>query len=152
MKNKIDSILITIKSALLSDSVYVNGPLLYRDAEESLRNVPRYLKRLFTRCQLTRELLKNGFSRTFISNSLLDEDIRDDGMCALKVFEQEGFKYWSRWEARCKGQVLPDIEKCPDWQYPSNRSSPPRDKRTLRGRRSALRRKRFTLQLEQTKK
>ncbi|XP_013138336.1 PREDICTED: lysozyme-like [Papilio polytes] len=138
--------------------------------------------KVFTRCQLTRELLKNGFSRTFISNwvclieqesdrntsaylaktprrkyyglfqvTLLDEDIRDDGVCALKVFEQEGFKYWSRWEARCKGQNLPDIEKCPDWQYPTNRASPPRDKRTLRGRRSALRRKRFSLYLEQTK-
>ncbi|CAH2058189.1 unnamed protein product, partial [Iphiclides podalirius] len=153
--------------------------------------------KVYTRCQLTRELLRNGFPRTFLSNwvclieqesdrntsayhakttrrkfyglfqigseyckegrkggkcdisceALLDEDIRDDGVCALKVFEQEGFKYWARWEARCKGQSLPDIEKCPDWQYPSNRVSPPRDKRTLRGRRSALRRKRSSRKL-----
>ncbi|CAK1589700.1 unnamed protein product [Parnassius mnemosyne] len=150
--------------------------------------------KVFTRCQLTRELLRNGFSRTFLSNwvclieqesdrntsayhektprkkfyglfqigseyckerrkggkcdisceALLDEDIRDDGICAQKVFELEGFKYWSRWEARCKGKTLPDIEKCPDWQYPSSRVSPPRDKRMLRGRRSALRSKRFS--------
>ncbi|XP_059056336.1 slit homolog 3 protein [Achroia grisella] len=142
---------------------------------------------LFTRCQLTRELLKNNYSRTFLSNwvclieqhsdrntstfvvkssrrkyyglfqigsewckegrrggkceisceALLDEDIKDDGECALRVFEQEGFKYWSKWDARCKGHTLPDIEKCPDWQHPpQSRISPARDKRTLRGRRS----------------
>ncbi|XP_053620059.1 leucine-rich repeat-containing protein 15 [Plodia interpunctella] len=116
---------------------------------------------LFTRCQLTRELLKNNYPRTFLSNwvclieqqserntsalitksprrkyyglfqigsewckegrrggkcdisceALLDDDIKDDSTCALKVFELEGFKYWSKWEARCKGQMLPDIEK-----------------------------------------
>ncbi|XP_049881428.1 uncharacterized protein LOC126377626 [Pectinophora gossypiella] len=116
---------------------------------------------VFTRCQLTRELLKNNFPRTFLSNwvclieqeserntsafvskstrrkyyglfqigsewckegrkggkcdisceALLDEDIKDDASCAMKVFELEGFKYWSRWEARCKGKSLPDIEK-----------------------------------------
>ncbi|PZC72261.1 hypothetical protein B5X24_HaOG211658 [Helicoverpa armigera] len=142
--------------------------------------------KVYTRCQLTRELLKNNFSRTFLSNwvclieqesdrntsamvvksprrkfyglfqigsewckegkkggkcditceALLDEDIKDDGICAVKVFEQEGFKYWAKWEARCKGQLLPDIEKCPDWVHPPNRASPPRDKRTARGKRS----------------
>lgn len=43
--------------------------------------------------------------------ALLDEDIKNDGECALKIFVQEGFKYWPKWEARCKGQLLPDIEK-----------------------------------------
>ncbi|XP_060807844.1 lysozyme-like [Amyelois transitella] len=144
--------------------------------------------KVFTRCQLTRELLKNYYPRTFLSNwvclieqqserntsalvtksprrkyyglfqigsewckegrkggkcdisceALLDDDIKDDSVCALKVFELEGFKYWSKWEARCKGQTLPDIEKCPDWQHPptNTRMSPVRDKRTLRGRRA----------------
>ncbi|KAJ2938723.1 hypothetical protein O0L34_g3333 [Tuta absoluta] len=144
--------------------------------------------KVFTRCQLTRELLKNNFPRTFLSNwvclaeqesnrntaafvnktsrrkyygvfqigsewckegrkggkcdisceALLNDDIKDDAACALKVFESEGFKYWPRWEARCKGQTLPDIEKCPDWQHPPSRSSvsPGRDKRFIRHRRS----------------
>nr|ABP52098.1 lysozyme-like protein 1 [Antheraea mylitta] len=148
--------------------------------------------KIYTRCQLTRELLKNNFSRTFLSNwvclieqesdrntsalvvkssrrkyyglfqigsewckegrkggkcdisceALLDEDIKDDGNCALKVFELEGFKYWPKWVARCKGQLLPDIEKCPDWQNPPSRASPPRDKRTAmaRGKRHITRR------------
>lgn len=48
----------------------------------------------------------------FIFNAaLLDEDIKNDLPCAMKVFETQGFKYWPKWEARCKGQVLPDIEK-----------------------------------------
>ncbi|CAH2098260.1 unnamed protein product [Euphydryas editha] len=144
--------------------------------------------KVFTRCQLTRELMKNNFSKTFLSNwvclveqesdkntsvhvvktprkqyyglfqigsewckegrkggkcniaceSLLDEDIRDDCICASQIFDEEGFKYWSKWEARCKGQRLPDIQKCPDWQYP--RVSPDRFKRTAtRDRRSAVR-------------
>ncbi|KAM3962228.1 lysozyme-like [Aphomia sociella] len=152
--------------------------------------------KVFTRCQLTRELLKNNYPRTFLSNwvclieqqsdrntsafvmksprrkyyglfqigsewckegrrggkcdisceALLDEDIKDDGECALKVFELEGFKYWTKWETRCKGHTLPDIEKCPDWQHPpASRMSPPRDKRTLRGKRSY---KRFIRQIQ----
>ncbi|XP_068624200.1 lysozyme-like [Battus philenor] len=130
--------------------------------------------RVFTRCQLTHELLRCRFPRTFISNwvcmieqesnrntsalviknqkkkfyglfqigseyckegrkggkcnitceALLDEDIKEDSLCAIKVFEEEGFKYWSRWETRCKGQTLPDVEKCPQWHYPL---TPPRD-------------------------
>ncbi|XP_045540154.1 lysozyme [Papilio machaon] len=121
--------------------------------------------KVFTRCQLTRELLRNNFPRTFISNwvcmiehesdrntaavvtkssrkkfyglfqigsefckegrkggkcditceALLDEDIKEDSLCAQKVFDQEGFKYWSKWGTRCKGQTLPDVEKCPEW-------------------------------------
>ncbi|CAH2211511.1 jg828, partial [Pararge aegeria aegeria] len=43
--------------------------------------------------------------------SLLDDDIRDDCACAYQIFEQEGFKYWTKWDARCKGQRLPDIQK-----------------------------------------
>ncbi|CAH0403344.1 unnamed protein product [Chilo suppressalis] len=42
--------------------------------------------------------------------ALIDDDIRDDANCAQKVFDMEGFKYWSKWEARCKGHMLPDIE------------------------------------------
>ncbi|CAH1641795.1 unnamed protein product [Spodoptera littoralis] len=155
--------------------------------------------KVYKRCELTRELLKNNFSRTFLSNwvclieqesdrntsafvvkssrrkyyglfqigsewckegkkggkcditceALLDEDIKDDGICAVKVFEQEGFKYWSKWEARCKGQLLPDIEKCPDWVHPPNRASPPRDKRTARGKRSIRRFSRRSIFLSQ---
>ncbi|XP_045506990.1 uncharacterized protein LOC123703135 isoform X2 [Colias croceus] len=121
-----------------------------------------YEGKVFTRCQLTRELLKTNFhQKTFLSNwvclieqesgrntsamvvkstrkqyyglfqigneyckegrkggkcnvaceALLDDDIRDDCACALQVFEEEGFKYWSKWENRCKGERLPDIEK-----------------------------------------
>ncbi|XP_050554435.1 slit homolog 3 protein [Spodoptera frugiperda] len=58
--------------------------------------------------------------------ALRDENIMDDSVCALQVFEQEGFKYWTKWAARCKGQSLPDIEKCPDWVHPPE----------LRGKRS----------------
>ncbi|RVE52151.1 hypothetical protein evm_003224 [Chilo suppressalis] len=76
--------------------------------------------------------------------SLIDDDIRDDANCAQKVFDMEGFKYWSKWEARCKGHMLPDIEKCPDWQYPSPRASPARDKRMLRRHNRSLRRKPWT--------
>ncbi|CAH0714997.1 unnamed protein product, partial [Brenthis ino] len=147
--------------------------------------------KVFTRCQLTRELLKNSFPKTFLSNwvclveqesdrntsthivktprkqyyglfqigsewckegrkggkcnvsceALLDEDIKDDCACASQIFETEGFKYWSKWEARCKGQSpdrLPDVQKCPDWQYPT-RASPDRFRRTTRQRRSSLR-------------
>ncbi|KAL4716778.1 hypothetical protein ACJJTC_001934 [Scirpophaga incertulas] len=137
---------------------------------------------VFSRCRLTRELLKMNFSRTFLSNwvclieqeserntaalvvktprrkyyglfqigsewckegrrggkcdmsceSFLNDDIRDDATCAQRIFEMEGFKYWSKWEARCKGHTLPDIEKCPEWQFPSPRSSPARDKRNTK--------------------
>ncbi|XP_041971712.1 uncharacterized protein LOC121727785 [Aricia agestis] len=65
--------------------------------------------------------------------SLLDDDIRDDSACALQIFEAEGFKYWTKWESRCKGaERLPDIEKCPDWQHPPSRASPERMKRAPR--------------------
>ncbi|XP_061384728.1 lysozyme-like [Danaus plexippus] len=153
--------------------------------------------KVFTRCQLTRELLKNHFhQKTFLSNwvclieqesdrntsahivktprkqyyglfqigsewckegkkggkcdiaceSLLDDDIRDDCACAYKIFENEGFKYWTKWETRCKGERLPDIEKCPDWQHPP-RASPERMKRTLNRQR-----RRATLKLQVYKK
>lgn len=74
---------------------------------------------------------KKGGKCDISCESLLDDDIRDDSVCAMKVFDAEGFKYWTRWEVRCKGQPLPDIEKCPDIAVPppSPRASPPRDKR-----------------------
>ncbi|KAJ0171830.1 hypothetical protein K1T71_012593 [Dendrolimus kikuchii] len=34
--------------------------------------------------------------------ALLDDDIHDDAVCANKIFKQEGFKFWSQWENRCK--------------------------------------------------
>ncbi|XP_050668528.1 lysozyme-like [Leptidea sinapis] len=74
---------------------------------------------------------RKGGKCNIACESLLDDDIKDDCTCALQVFEQEGFKYWSKWESRCKGERLPDIEKCPDWQYPP-RASPDRFKRTPR--------------------
>ncbi|XP_046972517.1 uncharacterized protein LOC124539249 [Vanessa cardui] len=145
--------------------------------EVSMEGFIRGPYKVFTRCSLTRELLKNNFPKTFLTNwvclveqesdrntathvvktprkqyyglfqigsewckegrkggkcniaceALLDDDIKDDCLCANQVFEEEGFKYWSKWEARCKGQRLPDIQKCPDWQYP--RTSPDRLKR-----------------------
>ncbi|KOB65866.1 Lysozyme-like protein 1 [Operophtera brumata] len=76
--------------------------------------------KVFTRCQLTRELLKNDFhQRTF--TTLIDENIKNDLPCALLIYETKGFK-------------------CPDWQFPPSRASPARDKRMiLRGKRDTRR-------------
>ncbi|CAG9568624.1 unnamed protein product [Danaus chrysippus] len=53
---------------------------------------------------------KKGGKCDIACESLLDDDIRDDCACAYKIFEDEGFKYWTKWESRCKGERLPDIE------------------------------------------
>lgn len=49
----------------------------------------------------------------------VDDIISDDIECAKKIYEKEGFKYWKRWENKCKTKVptnpnplLPNISKC----------------------------------------
>lgn len=38
--------------------------------------------------------------------ALLDDDIRDDTACAVKIFQREGFKYWPLWNTRCKNDDM----------------------------------------------
>ncbi|CAF4768644.1 unnamed protein product [Pieris macdunnoughi] len=100
----------------------------------SALNVKSSRKQYYGLFQLGNEYCKEGRKGgkcNVACEALLDEEIRDDCACALKVFEEEGFKYWTKWENRCKGERLPDIEKCPDWQYPP-RASPDRLKRNPR--------------------
>ncbi|CAH2098257.1 unnamed protein product [Euphydryas editha] len=59
---------------------------------------------------------KKGGDCNIACQSLLDDDIRDDTSCALRIFNQEGFKYWTQWEKRCKNDnhITTEIYKCPD--------------------------------------
>ena len=41
-----------------------------------------------------------------------DDNIQDDIICAKKIQEKEGFKYWDGWMKKCKNKPLPDISKC----------------------------------------
>jgi len=46
-------------------------------------------------------------------NDFLDDDIRDDIMCAKRIANAEGFKHWKGWVKSCKnlGQ-LPNVAPC----------------------------------------
>ncbi|XP_045455033.1 lysozyme-like [Melitaea cinxia] len=59
---------------------------------------------------------KKGGDCNIACESLLDDNIRDDTACALRIFEQEGFKYWTQWEKRCKNDnhFTTEVYKCPD--------------------------------------
>ncbi|KAJ2938720.1 hypothetical protein O0L34_g3330 [Tuta absoluta] len=59
---------------------------------------------------------KKGGECNIACESLLDDDIRDDTACAVQIFNKEGFKYWTKWEARCKNDnfITQEIYKCPD--------------------------------------
>ncbi|GBP16866.1 Lysozyme c-1 [Eumeta japonica] len=108
--------------------------------QESGKNTSAYnersLKKFYGLFQIGSDWCKEGKKGGkcgIACESLLDDDIRDDCVCALKVFEQEGFKYWKKWDQRCKGHTLPDIEKCPDYSNPpAPRASPPRKRRNAR--------------------
>ncbi|XP_043473453.1 lysozyme c-1-like [Leptopilina heterotoma] len=41
-----------------------------------------------------------------------DDNIQDDIVCARKIQEKEGFKYWSGWLKKCKNQTLPNVSNC----------------------------------------
>ncbi|CAH0697376.1 unnamed protein product [Spodoptera exigua] len=45
---------------------------------------------------------KRGGRCNIKCEALLDDDIRDDTACALKIMEEHGFQYWSLWTTRCK--------------------------------------------------
>ncbi|KAI5644625.1 c-type lysozyme/alpha-lactalbumin family domain-containing protein [Phthorimaea operculella] len=59
---------------------------------------------------------KRGGECNIACESLLDDDIRDDTACAVQIFNKEGFKYWSKWDKRCKNDnfITQEIYKCPD--------------------------------------
>ncbi|XP_022837261.1 lysozyme-like [Spodoptera litura] len=81
---------------------------------------------------------KRGGRCNIKCEDLLNDDIRDDTACALKIMEEHGFQYWSLWTTRCKNDnfITNEIYKCPDL----NRLSPERSLFLNRG--SALRRRR----------
>ncbi|XP_072946406.1 lysozyme c-1-like isoform X2 [Epargyreus clarus] len=72
---------------------------------------------------------KPGGDCNVACESLLDDDIRDDTACAVKIFNREGFKYWSLWSTRCKSpainHITTEIYKCPEFM--GFTSSPERD-------------------------
>ncbi|XP_073961186.1 uncharacterized protein [Choristoneura fumiferana] len=139
---------LNIPRTFLSNWVCLIEQESYRNTSALVTKAPR--RKYYGLYQIGSEWCKEGRKggKCDIScEALLDDDIRDDSACALNVFEQEGFKYWSKWELRCKGHSLPDIEKCPDWQFPPPRASvsPSRDKRRVKRSkkpRKQLRRKR----------
>ncbi|CAG9762079.1 unnamed protein product [Ceutorhynchus assimilis] len=112
----------------------------------------------FTKCGLTKELLNNGFERTFVGNwvcliesesgkdtskvtlkadrskalglfqindktwckwgsaggkcnikceTLIDDDIKNDAICARKIQSNLGFRAWEGWMRSCYGRTLP---------------------------------------------
>ncbi|GBP66759.1 Lysozyme c-1 [Eumeta japonica] len=81
---------------------------------------------------------KKGGECDVSCESLLDDDIADDAACAVNIFHREGFKYWSKWNTRCKNDnhITNEIYKCPDLISP--RSSP--DRLVMRPRRRLYKR------------
>ncbi|XP_066154693.1 lysozyme-like [Euwallacea fornicatus] len=114
--------------------------------------------KVFTKCGLTKELLNNGFERSYVGNwvcliesesgkntakvtekadwtkslglfqindkewckwgsiggkcqikceTLIDENIQDDSICAKKVQRDLGFRAWEGWMRSCYGRKLP---------------------------------------------
>ncbi|CAH0598294.1 unnamed protein product [Chrysodeixis includens] len=59
---------------------------------------------------------KRGGGCNIACEDLLDDDIRDDTACAVKISHLEGFQYWPKWTARCKNDnfITTEIYKCPD--------------------------------------
>ncbi|KAF9803830.1 hypothetical protein SFRURICE_013107 [Spodoptera frugiperda] len=45
---------------------------------------------------------KRGGRCNIKCEDLLNDDIRDDTACALKIMEEHGFQYWTLWTTRCK--------------------------------------------------
>lgn len=41
-----------------------------------------------------------------------DDNIQDDAVCANRIFNQEGFKWWQGWVRNCKGKQVPDVSHC----------------------------------------
>lgn len=41
-----------------------------------------------------------------------NDDIRDDIVCANKIFNRDGFKAWDGWVKKCKKKPLMNIQRC----------------------------------------
>lgn len=96
---------------------------------------------------------KKGGDCNMKCEDLLNEDIRDDTACAVKIYHEEGFKYWPVWTTRCKNDnfITNEIYKCPDLRF-SRAGSPsaksytddqvihPRVKRSIKNLPSRLKR------------
>lgn len=41
-----------------------------------------------------------------------DDNIQDDIVCAVQIFEKEGFKHWNGWVKKCKKGPLPNVSAC----------------------------------------
>uniref|UniRef100_F5GTS2 lysozyme n=1 Tax=Simulium guianense TaxID=445764 RepID=F5GTS2_SIMGU len=44
--------------------------------------------------------------------SLIDDNIADDSLCAKLIFKRHGFNAWYGWQSKCRGKALPNISKC----------------------------------------
>uniref|UniRef100_A0A2A4IYI6 Lysozyme n=1 Tax=Heliothis virescens TaxID=7102 RepID=A0A2A4IYI6_HELVI len=112
--------------------------------DTSLLTVKASGKKLYGLYQIPKEWCrenKRGGLCNISCEALLDDDIRDDTACALKIAEEKGFKYWPQWTTRCKNDnfITNEIYKCPDL----NRLTPERSlSSTLYSRSLQLRRKR----------
>ncbi|XP_046385445.1 lysozyme-like [Ischnura elegans] len=45
-------------------------------------------------------------------SDLIDDDIRDDAVCALKIYRRQGFNAWHGWTKRCKNATKPNLDNC----------------------------------------
>ncbi|XP_063897324.1 alpha-lactalbumin A-like isoform X2 [Helicoverpa armigera] len=112
--------------------------------DTSLLTVKASGKKLYGLYQIPKEWCrekKRGGLCNISCEALLDDDIRDDTVCALKIAEEKGFKYWPQWTTRCKNDnfITNEIYKCPDL----NRLTPERSlSSSLYSRSLQLRRKR----------
>ncbi|XP_058800191.1 uncharacterized protein LOC131669376 [Phymastichus coffea] len=53
----------------------------------------------------------------------LDNDIKDDIVCAEKIWKMRGFKYWKSWEKKCKNNKLSDVSWCFETKVLNNRNT-----------------------------
>ncbi|XP_075986110.1 lysozyme-like isoform X1 [Anticarsia gemmatalis] len=68
---------------------------------------------------------KRGGACNIKCEDLLNEDIRDDTACAVKIFQEMGFQYWPDWLQKCKNNdfITNEIYKCPDLRFSPDRSA-----------------------------
>ncbi|XP_047539451.1 lysozyme-like [Vanessa atalanta] len=84
---------------------------------------------------------KKGGDCNIACESLLDDDIRDDTACAVNIFHEEGFKYWTQWTNRCKNDnhITTEIYKCPDLMSRRRNPDSPLQSENLRVKRKVSR-------------